>query len=189
MSHNIEMWSLILDGLKLKTGRASIPIYIKNILQINGFDSMDVLSKLNEDAICEMEIFAKSEMGSLLDENENPKDYYNIFSNCKDKFKFVLGHRLLLTEIGAFAKEFINRKVDVVPGKDSGSKEKQGDGKKVSLPDNNINGLTDNLYLCIKRQLSKLKDDEAVKIKEVTNTSGENSSNPLTNGYQNVSIF
>lgn len=178
---NDEMWNVILDGLKLKSGRTIIPNYIKNIMHFNGFDNMDVLAKIDNETIEEMEIFARNEMEDLIDPQADLQDFYNIFSNRKDKFKFVLGHKLLLKEIAIFAKEYIDRKANIKSRTvDSviNDKSTKKVGQKVSSDiaslqpsTDNINTLTDSLYSLLKRQILNLRNDDILKLKESASTS------------------
>lgn len=194
-----EFWGKILNGLSGE--RKEIPKYVKNILEINGIDSMDTLSHIDDNLILELEEFVQTTMWSVIGDIENDRDYYNIFGKCKEKFKFVLGHKILLKDMGALAKKYLgdmnkNNSGEKDNGVGSGVGKKNRIGKinrlgkdsekDVQPEDINLNSLIDSLYITIRRQLSKLKDEDDNQIKETPSTS---TSSDKINGYTPVSIL
>lgn len=85
--------------------------YIKNILNLSGYDALDVMCKLKSDTIKELKGVVKDDVEDMLDDqNLDITDYYNNLHKCKGKFKFVQGHIFLLEEIGSFARDYIDLK-------------------------------------------------------------------------------
>lgn len=72
-----------------------VPLYMANILSINGFDNLLSLQELEESDIKSMEHFAREEMIDLVKDDERV-DFYGIFHDSIDKFKFIAGHRKML---------------------------------------------------------------------------------------------
>lgn len=171
-----DFWSKILSGLKSE--RNEIPKYIKNILELNGLDSMDTLSQIDDTVILELEVFVQTTMSSIIGEINDSRDFYHIFGKCPDKFKFVLGHKILLKNMGAFAKKYIEDINKTDPRKNIRSgKENRVQTDKSNIPqarpqeDSNLNTLTDSLYTIVKRKLSKLRDEDMLRIKDLASTS------------------
>lgn len=110
MAEQKRLWSIIEIKLKTKFGHDSlIPKYIKNILNLNGFDNMCAFAKLDDEIINKLEIFARVEMIHVIDERVNPKDYFHIYTHRN--FKFVIGHRILLKEISLNAQQYIKQQI------------------------------------------------------------------------------
>lgn len=190
-----ELLSKVLCGIKSE--RKEIPKYIKNILELNGLDTIDTLATIDEKVIGELENFARTTMVSVIEEGENLKDYFNIFDKCPEKFLFVVGHKKLLNDIAVFAKESVNEcKKTEGKGRAEKNSEKKNPVPSSENSTSNLNEVTDSLYTSIKRQLSKMSIEEDIRIKNSIKETSSTSSAPnidqnttKSNGYATVSII
>lgn len=82
-----------------------LPVYVKNILDMNSFNHPIVFQGINEKVIDELESFARETMRELLDEDVDLKLFYGMFHKTPQKFKFAMGDRHLLVNLVQFVKE------------------------------------------------------------------------------------
>ena len=83
-----------------------IPSHIKNVCRIQNFDNFESIKGIDEDAIMELEQFArKSIYKSQITANSNLTDYYGIYANHADDFEFTVGDKILLKKIEQFVTE------------------------------------------------------------------------------------
>lgn len=77
--------------------KTSLPDYIKNILQMNGFYNAFMMSKLVDSRISEIEEFMRTEFANfMISATEKIADYLGIYKDHQSKFKFLCGHKILL---------------------------------------------------------------------------------------------
>lgn len=82
-----------------------IPCHMKNILRFSNLDNPISFRGISEDIILELEEFAQTSMFTLIeDKNEDLKKYYGIYHKNPEKFKFVIGDKLLLQQLVEFVK-------------------------------------------------------------------------------------
>uniref|UniRef100_A0A2M4AHP2 Putative mediator of rna polymerase ii transcription subunit 15 n=1 Tax=Anopheles triannulatus TaxID=58253 RepID=A0A2M4AHP2_9DIPT len=77
-----------------------VPIYLKNLLKMCGYEAESSLRNLNDDDFIDMERFAREELIHLVPATQF---YFHIF--CSDparEFRIVPGHRKLLLQISAY---------------------------------------------------------------------------------------
>uniref|UniRef100_A0A182NLX9 Uncharacterized protein n=1 Tax=Anopheles dirus TaxID=7168 RepID=A0A182NLX9_9DIPT len=77
-----------------------VPIYLKNLLKMCGYEAESSLRNLNDDDFIDMERFAREELIHLVPATQF---YFHIF--CSDparEFRLVPGHRKLLLQISAY---------------------------------------------------------------------------------------
>uniref|UniRef100_A0A6E8VLR3 Uncharacterized protein n=1 Tax=Anopheles coluzzii TaxID=1518534 RepID=A0A6E8VLR3_ANOCL len=77
-----------------------VPIYLKNLLKMSGYEAESSLRNLNDDDFIDMERFAREELIHLVPATQF---YFHIF--CSDparEFRLVPGHRKLLLQISAY---------------------------------------------------------------------------------------
>lgn len=101
ISSGSEFFTLLEKKLKVK-----IPIYVKNVLKISGFDNVLIMSKMKDESILQMEHFMQNEfIDIMIEERQSIDDYYGIYKNARNNFKFLCGHKLLLKTLSKFCKE------------------------------------------------------------------------------------
>lgn len=77
----------------------SVPLYIKNILRLRGFDNALSVRTLTVKDIDSLETFARTKMSKYIASGADLKDYYHIFSKEPESFEILPGHIRLLNEI------------------------------------------------------------------------------------------
>lgn len=97
-----HFWEIIATGLPA----VNIPIYIKNILELSGFDNIAVLRKFDPERINKLEDFVRKKMRVLieapLDTDEEKRNYYHLYYKIPAQFEIVEGHKELIMEISKF---------------------------------------------------------------------------------------
>lgn len=97
-----HFWDVITTGLPA----VHIPIYIKNILELSGFDNIAVLRKIDPERIHKLEEFVRNKMRVLieapLDTDEEKRNYYHLYYKIPTQFEIVEGHKELIMEISQF---------------------------------------------------------------------------------------
>jgi hypothetical protein len=78
---------------------------IKNILRLNNMDNPLSFRNITEDVLKEFEIFAQTVMTSFIEPNSNMRDYFGIFHNMPEKFRFMIGDRHLILELVKMVKQ------------------------------------------------------------------------------------
>lgn len=80
-----------------KHSKLKIPVYLRKILVLCGYDSALVFSEFDDACICDIEQFIRHEFNSdLIERNEKVEDYLGICKNSQTNFKIVSGHKVLL---------------------------------------------------------------------------------------------
>lgn len=96
-----EFW----DSIQSTTGLI-VPSYIRNILKLNGFNSVMSLRFLDEEDLNEIENFVKSGgMLRILPSDANLNDFYGPFLESRTDFQFLRGHRKVLKYVSSFVRE------------------------------------------------------------------------------------
>ncbi|XP_037905818.1 uncharacterized protein LOC119648249 isoform X2 [Hermetia illucens] len=85
-----EMWAVIERDI------GALPLYLKNILSINGYNHLLSLEELDETSIQEVEKFARENMKNYV---PNTEAYFYIFKKNPADFRIVSGHRKLLLKL------------------------------------------------------------------------------------------
>lgn len=102
ISTSVHFWTHIEEKLSLK-----VPTYIKNIVTLYGYTNAAVIRTIDDKVITELEDFAKQEMIFLLPDGCDKKDYYHIFHEKINDFKFIGGHKALLKQV----VDFVNNQI------------------------------------------------------------------------------
>jgi len=82
-----------------------VPHHIKNIFKFCNLDNPISFRQISEGIISDLEKFAQTSMLSLIDKNEDLKKYYGIYYKNPEKFKFVIGDKLLLQQLIEYVKD------------------------------------------------------------------------------------
>lgn len=102
-----HFWDIISNGLPA----VNIPIYIKNILALSGYDCIPVLRKFDAERFNKLEDFVRNKMRVLiespLDTDEDKKCYYHLYYKIPSQFEIVEGHKELIMEISRFVDSCI----------------------------------------------------------------------------------
>lgn len=85
-----EMWSVIERDI------GALPVYLKNILSINGYNHLLSLEELDEQSIQDVEKFARENMKNYV---PNTEAYFYIFKENPSDFRILSGHRKLLLKL------------------------------------------------------------------------------------------
>lgn len=93
----VTMWHLIETGIGQK-----VPIYLKNIMRLEGYDTIITIQRMSADNIKELEHFSRTEMLKFIKEGEKHSDYFDKYHICPSEFRIPTGHRVLLSEIQKF---------------------------------------------------------------------------------------
>lgn len=124
MSQNVEAeinllklsGTALFDRLEIEL-TISISPAIRNVLTLNGTDSVAVIEKIDESYIQRIEEFMKNDFTADMrsDETEPMKDFLGIYTNCQTRFKFSAGQRIIIKMIVNFCiKVFPNNPNPVV---------------------------------------------------------------------------
>ena len=96
------------DLLEYKIGFA-LPVYLKNILSMSGFDNPISFKRITEADIAEIEQFVLSDkMKKRIPKDGNLREYFGTFYENPEDFEIVLGHKKMLIEVIAFVQEKLN---------------------------------------------------------------------------------
>lgn len=90
------------NTIETKTG-ANIPSYIRNILNVNGFNNPMSISLLDDEDLNEMEKSIQTERVKILN-SKNQKAVFGPFDGHKD-FYFLRGYRKALLSISKFIRD------------------------------------------------------------------------------------
>jgi len=93
----ITMWHIIEKGIGQK-----VPVYLRNIMRLEGYDSAVTIEKMSTDTVKELELFARTEMLKFIKESEKHSDYFDKYHICPSEFRISAGHKILLSEIQKF---------------------------------------------------------------------------------------
>lgn len=91
------MWHIIETGIGQK-----VPVYLKNIMRLEGYDTTITIQKMSADNIKELELFGRTEMLKFIKEGEKHNDYFDKYHICPSEFRIPTGHKVLLSEIQKF---------------------------------------------------------------------------------------
>ncbi|XP_033219561.1 uncharacterized protein LOC117174499 isoform X2 [Belonocnema kinseyi] len=91
--------------------KATIPLYLKNLLMMTEFDNLPSLEGLDTQQVEMMESFAQTEMENLIDPENPLTDYYGIYGKYSKNFKILPGHRILLKELRDYCRKLKNVKL------------------------------------------------------------------------------
>lgn len=84
---NNHLWIL----LKTKTG-IDLPLPLKILLHFFGYDSAASLQSIQEETFDEMQEFARSELSSMITEEDDAQVYFGIYASRPDKFIIPKGN-------------------------------------------------------------------------------------------------
>lgn len=93
----IAMWHIIETEIGLK-----VPVYLKNIMHLEGYDTSIAIQRMSADTIKELELFGRTEMLKFIKEGEKHSDYFDKYHICPSEFRIPTGHKILLSEIQKF---------------------------------------------------------------------------------------
>ncbi|XP_067210203.1 uncharacterized protein [Linepithema humile] len=93
----VAMWHIIETGMGLK-----VPVYLKNIMRLEGYDTTIAIQKISADNIEELELFGRKEMHKFIKKGEKYSDYFDKYYICPSEFRIPIGHKILLSEIQKF---------------------------------------------------------------------------------------
>ncbi|KAK4880666.1 hypothetical protein RN001_008812 [Aquatica leii] len=75
--------------------KVKLPVYLKNILSINGYESNLTLSHISNEDIAQIESFGKKIAPKIIPE-EKHEEYLGVFSKHPEHFQIVAGHKKLI---------------------------------------------------------------------------------------------
>lgn len=105
MEVNSEVWSKFPINVF-----GEIPKYIKNCLQRTSFDTLATIQTIKSEDFAEIEETLRFD-STFKTESESEKDFFHIFADNVDNFKFVLGHRRLIIKMAEFATKILENSV------------------------------------------------------------------------------
>lgn len=82
----------------------TIPLYIKNIFKLSHLDNPIAFRSITDEALKEIEIFARENMRIFLDPDDNLELFYGQFHKVPEKFCFLLGDKFLLQNLVKFVQ-------------------------------------------------------------------------------------
>lgn len=102
---NDEFWQ------KIESDIGVIPKYLKNILNLSGFNNLISIRCIEENTLVEIENFVRNEL-SIIISHKNPStqninfyDYFSIYHNSPEYFKLSPGHKILLLNLKNYISE------------------------------------------------------------------------------------
>ena len=97
-SKQAEVWEQIETVMDEKQ---IIPQNLKNLLAIQGFNSVASIRTINEESIADIELFAQTILPSLAEKNSGIKltEFLDIYAEMPSQFKFSPGHKNIIAEI------------------------------------------------------------------------------------------
>lgn len=99
-----KLWKTFETKLK-----CSIPPYLKNLMELQGFDTVVAIKNLDDDDVAFLEEYGRSkEYGEYLektDQQSNLKDFLGPYHVNQANFQILRGHKKLLKEIVKCASE------------------------------------------------------------------------------------
>lgn len=87
-----------------KSLNTQIPVYLKNLLKINGYNSKIVLKNIGNNDFEAIENFAKNDLVEIIPKSEYKNFYGPYFFNSPNKFKITAGDKKLIQIISDFLK-------------------------------------------------------------------------------------
>lgn len=82
----------------------TIPKELLNMLTINGYSSLPIISEITDDDIKNIEEFARETLPDII-EKEEYKQYYGCFMKCPQKFLLLSGHRKIINMLSKYYQE------------------------------------------------------------------------------------
>lgn len=138
----------------------SIPVELKNLLEIAGYTTKDALMNINETDIQEIETFAQNDLHNII-EKEQFEKYYGVYKNAPTKFKILPGHKKILKNLS------VKLKIDMKQQKCS--TEKNPNSNLISAPQNSNSKFpsreADRSEIDLHEESKTLKGDILKKIK------------------------
>ncbi|KAJ3644844.1 hypothetical protein Zmor_022545 [Zophobas morio] len=98
-----------------------LPLHVKNLLLLAGFDNKISLSKLEVEDITELERIGREIVPYIIDKPDHEK-YLGYFKNYPQGFCIFSGHKKLLQEMSQFYKNFSNKKRVLTDASDTPAK-------------------------------------------------------------------
>jgi hypothetical protein len=89
-----------------------IPITLKNLLIVNGFENEIVISNINDSDIRDIILFARNELHKIIDKEDLPK-YYGIYWKNPSLFEVVPGHKHIISLLSEYYKKKLLHKDSV----------------------------------------------------------------------------
>lgn len=87
-----------------------IPLCIKNMLCVNGYDSETLISNISEQDLSDIEDFARNTLFTLITEDKYV-DYYGMFNRNTVSYKIFSGQRKLFLRFLNIANKKSNKEV------------------------------------------------------------------------------
>jgi len=78
-----------------------IPITLKNLLIVNGFENEIVISNINDSDIRDIVSFAKNELHKIIDK-ENLPNYYGIYWKNPELFEIIPGYKHIISLLSEY---------------------------------------------------------------------------------------
>lgn len=88
----------------------SVPLYVQNILALNGYDSALSIRTLTGEDFEYPQHYARNKMIDRIPKDAECSDYYGPFHEKKDEFEFLRGHIKLLEQIASLINTTIESK-------------------------------------------------------------------------------
>jgi len=86
-----------------------IPITLKNLLIVNGFENEIVISNINDSDIRDIVSFAKNELHKIIDK-ENLPNYYGIYWKNPELFEIVPRYKHIISLLSKYCKKKLSHK-------------------------------------------------------------------------------
>ncbi|KAJ6642078.1 hypothetical protein Bhyg_07024 [Pseudolycoriella hygida] len=120
--------------------KTKIPAIIKNNLLLAEYNSAIVLCKLDETTVSSIEDDLRNNFDNeLMLDGETIEDYFGRFAKCRDKFRFMSGHKQWFNIISDTCKRLMGESIGPAPP--ATVENTVEDPNKVTLNDDNIQDL------------------------------------------------
>lgn len=86
-----------------------IPLILKDLLIINGFENEIIISNINDSDIKEITLFARNELHKIIDKENLPK-YYGPYWKNPSLFQIVPGHKNIIILLSEYYKKKLLKK-------------------------------------------------------------------------------
>ena len=81
-----------------------IPIYVKNILQLNNLDNPIAFKIITDETLKEIELFSRENITDFLNPDEDMKLFFGPFYKTPEKFSFLIGDKFLIRDLVNFVQ-------------------------------------------------------------------------------------
>lgn len=101
-------WQLVTDLIEREYS-FKIPKYLVNLLNLQGYDNIFSVNQLDDDAINQLEVYARNErFRKQIPKEADLRDYFGIFYNDPAEFEILPGHKKLLRKTVHFIQKTFN---------------------------------------------------------------------------------